>query len=1094
MARYLTAVPWIVLLASGGAFAQNGDGSVSIAGELKRWHKVTLTLNGPSASETGTPNPFLDYAMKVTFTNGSLAYSVPGYFAADGNAANTSAASGTKWRAHLSPDLTGTWTYSISFTQGANVAVNGGGTTVAPYHGKTGTFTVAETDKTGRDHRGKGRLQYVNRHHLRFKGSGEYFLKQGADSPENLLAYADFDGGFKTDGQKDDLIKTWSAHVADWKTGDPTWQGGKGKGLIGAVNYLAGEGMNVFSFLTMNINGDDKNVFPYLTYSERVRMDVSRLDQWEILFEHADTLGMYLHFKTQETENEMLLDNGDCGIQRKLYYRELIARYAHHLALNWNLGEENGDLGTVNQSTTQRQAMAQYFYDNDPYRHPIVIHNGKMPDDLLGSASKLTGFSLQTGPDSVPGTTKSYVDKSAGAGRPWVVAWDETNPADVGVVPDATDTWRDGVRAGMWGHVLAGGGGCEFYFGYSYAHSDLTCQDFRSRDHWWDLARFCLQFFKDNQVPFWDMKGNNALTSSTSDFCLAQAGQVYVSYLKTGGTTNLNLSGVSGAFSVRWFDPRNGGALKTGSVTTVNGGGTVALGNPPSDSAKDWVILVRLANPPSTPPAAPTSLGASAISSTQINLSWTDNAGTESGFEIERKTGSGGTYVLIGAAGANATAYSSTGLSPSTTYYFHVRAVNAAGASAWSNEASATTPAAPAGQAVSSFTLVNADTDADLGPLASGAALNLAALPTRNLNVRANTSPATVGSVRFGYDGNANYRTESSAPYALAGDTGGDYGVWTPTLGTHSLTATPYSGSGATGTAGTPLTIAFSVVDQVSLPPTAPGGLAAAAVSSSQVNLSWTDNSGDEAGFRIERKTGTGGTYAQIAAVGANVTGYADTGRSASTTYVYRVRAYNSSGDSAWSNEASVTTPAAPAGQAVTGFTLVNADTDADIGSLANGAILDLAALATRNLNVRANTSPAVVGSVRFGYDGISNFRTENAAPYALGGDTGGNYNAWTPATGTHSLTATPWSGSSASGTMGTPLTITFSVLGGAAKELWSVEEAAEEEVPGEEPPSVVSAEDGGDGGGECGATGAEIFLVLGLLALRRGVRRRPMK
>ncbi len=69
-------------------------------------------------------------------------------------------------------------------------------------------------------------------------------------------------------------------------------------------------------------------------------MDVSRLDQWEIVFGHGTQKGMYLHFKTSETENEMLLDSGDLGVQRRLYYRELIARYSHHLALNWNLGEE----------------------------------------------------------------------------------------------------------------------------------------------------------------------------------------------------------------------------------------------------------------------------------------------------------------------------------------------------------------------------------------------------------------------------------------------------------------------------------------------------------------------------------------------------------------------------------------------------------------------------------------------------------------------------------------------------------------------------------------------------------------------------------
>ena len=103
-------------------------------------------------------------------------------------------------------------------------------------------------------------------------------------------------------------------------------------------------------------------------------------------------------------------------------------------------------------------------------------------------------------------------------------------------------------------------------------------------------------------------------------------------------------------------------------------------------------------------------------------------------------------------------------------------------------------------------------------------------------------------------------------------------------------------------------------------PPAAPSGLAAGAVSSSQIDLSWTDNSGNEDGFRIERATG-GGAFAEIATVGANVTSYASTGLAASTAYSYRVRAFNSGGNSAYSNIATATTsagggtpPAAPSG------------------------------------------------------------------------------------------------------------------------------------------------------------------------------------
>ncbi|HQR38064.1 MAG TPA: M36 family metallopeptidase [Blastocatellia bacterium] len=96
--------------------------------------------------------------------------------------------------------------------------------------------------------------------------------------------------------------------------------------------------------------------------------------------------------------------------------------------------------------------------------------------------------------------------------------------------------------------------------------------------------------------------------------------------------------------------------------------------------------------------------------------------------------------------------------------------------------------------------------------------------------------------------------------------------------------------------------------------PAAPSGLTATATSSSQINLAWTDNANNETGFKIERKTGSGGTYAQIATVGAGVTTYSNTGLTASTAYYYRVRATNATGDSAYSNEANATTQAGGGG------------------------------------------------------------------------------------------------------------------------------------------------------------------------------------
>ncbi|MFA5367133.1 MAG: C1 family peptidase [Dehalococcoidia bacterium] len=91
-------------------------------------------------------------------------------------------------------------------------------------------------------------------------------------------------------------------------------------------------------------------------------------------------------------------------------------------------------------------------------------------------------------------------------------------------------------------------------------------------------------------------------------------------------------------------------------------------------------------------------------------------------------------------------------------------------------------------------------------------------------------------------------------------------------------------------------------------PPAESSDLDAVAVSSSQVNLTWTDNSDNESGFKIERKTGAGGTYSQIATVGANITSYSNTGRAAGTEYYYRVRAYSAAGNSNYCDEAGAKT------------------------------------------------------------------------------------------------------------------------------------------------------------------------------------------
>lgn len=580
-----------------------------VEGELKRWHKVTVSFDGPETSETATPNPFTDYRLDVTFTGPSgQIYVVPGYYAADGDAANTGADAGNQWRVHFAPDEIGTWKYTAAFYKGDNVAMmvqwaqkpaSGGF-----MDGEGGTFEVTASDKTGRDFRAKGRLEYVGKHHLRFTGTKEYFLKCGPDAPETFLAYADFDGTIAT--KKNVPLKTWEPHVQDWREGDPTWKDGKGKGMMGALNYLSGKGANAFSFLTYNAGGDGDNVWPFRDRDDKFRYDCSKLDQWQIVFDHAQSKGLYLHFKTQETENDdniksktpESLDGGDVGPERKLYYRELIARFGYALAMNWNLGEEN------TQSTQQQKAMAAYFAIHDPYKHNIVLHTypnqrEKVYTPLLGDASDLTGVSLQNDWQQTHQRTLEWVRASAKAGKPWVVANDEQGPADKGAVPDKGYKGFDPAATGysmhdirkevLWGNLMAGGAGVEYYFGYKLPENDLLCEDYRSRDTSWDYGRIALKFFKGQNIPFWEMVSKDDLTSQTNDYCFLKDGQIYLIYQKQGGPLTLDLSG--GAFDCGYFNPRTGeGADTLLNQATVTGPAEHTFTAP---DTQDWLLMIR---------------------------------------------------------------------------------------------------------------------------------------------------------------------------------------------------------------------------------------------------------------------------------------------------------------------------------------------------------------------------------------------------------------------------------------------------------------------------------------------------------------------
>jgi hypothetical protein len=333
------------------------------------------------------------------------------------------------------------------------------------------------------------------------------------------------------------------------------------------------------------------------------------------------------------------------------------------------------------------------------------------------------------------------------------------------------------------------------------------------------------------------------------------------------------------------------------------------------------------------PPAAPSNLGASTNGPDAINLVWTDNASDESGFAVERSADNVN-FVEIGTVSANITSYADNGLAPETTYYYRVEANNGAGASGFSNTASATTDILPStvdhvaqsqilgtGSVSGGYSNTHTDNGSTqtITETGSGGPKHrrkqsythtysfdvLGGAGGVVLNANAYVSGSEGANFDYSIDGGVNWNlmfTVSSTAidnmnnFAFPGGTSGSVLV-------RVSDAEQINGEGVDSVSIDSIIITSNTIPGT--PPAQPSGLITGMVTSSSVALSFVDNADNEFGFEIWRSETSPSSCSDgfsidsvvsSASTGGTVN-YTDTGAAPATTYWYFAKAYNGASD-----------------------------------------------------------------------------------------------------------------------------------------------------------------------------------------------------
>lgn len=495
-------------------------------GTFPKWAKIEIPLAGPESVGRGNPNPFGIVVDGIFTSPSGKSVTIPGFYDGDGRGG----LDGNVWKVRFATGEVGKWSLQ---SQSEN----------SKFNGQTASFTVSEPPPDAATFYHWGRLEAVGTaqntiRYLKFR-DGPFWLKAGCDDPENFL------GQYKN-------YNTLEKRKA-------------------AIDFLADRGINSLYIMSHNLDGDDKDVWPWLGKTAKeakansrgqVRFDVAKLAQWREIFEYMQQRGVVVYLVLED-------DSAWKGYDHARYYREIIARFGDLPALVFNLGEEHNE----NYKLREGLALAQQLADADPYDHPRGIHNVNSPNNDYIDSPQIDFTAIQTGS---PGTrrglknalqhnqiTIDWIRRCQSRGkRSLVINFDEGRPEE--------------TRAAWWAVYLAGG----VWEAHVLKPYDRPMSTWKQT--WSELGG--TRAFMES-LPFHEMDSHNEIVTSGRAFCLAKPQDVYALYLPVGGSITVNLP-AKAAYRVDWWNPSNGFRGKFTESGQTDGGQQTFT----APSKDDWAL------------------------------------------------------------------------------------------------------------------------------------------------------------------------------------------------------------------------------------------------------------------------------------------------------------------------------------------------------------------------------------------------------------------------------------------------------------------------------------------------------------------------